>query len=137
MVQVGLLVRLNARPGKEEELERFVTSALPLAQGEPATVAWFAIRLGPSLGARQLGATVYELPPGQSICPYHYEYPNEEWLVVLSGRVRAIDRWRFAVLGVSDFVHKPIDFRQLVNRIEAIARRHEAGSRTIPASARS
>jgi uncharacterized cupin superfamily protein len=29
---------------------------------------------------------VYELPPGQSICPYHYEYGEEEWLVVLSGR---------------------------------------------------
>jgi uncharacterized cupin superfamily protein len=30
---------------------------------------------------------VYELPPGQSVCPYHYEYPDEEWLVVLQGRV--------------------------------------------------
>ena len=45
------------------------------------------IRLGPSIGATQLGASVYELPPGQSVCPYHYEYPDEEWLVVLQGRV--------------------------------------------------
>ena len=30
-------------------------------------------RCGPQLGAEQTGATVYELPPGQSICPYHYE----------------------------------------------------------------
>jgi uncharacterized cupin superfamily protein len=44
-------------------------------------------RFGPSIGASQMGATVYELPPGQSICPYHYEYPEEEWLVVLAGRV--------------------------------------------------
>jgi uncharacterized cupin superfamily protein len=43
-------------------------------------------RFGPSIGAEKLGATVYELPPGQSICPYHYEYPEEEWLVVLGGR---------------------------------------------------
>jgi uncharacterized cupin superfamily protein len=43
-------------------------------------------RLGPSIGAAKLGGTVYELPPGQSICPYHYEYPEEEWLVVLEGR---------------------------------------------------
>jgi uncharacterized cupin superfamily protein len=43
-------------------------------------------RSGPELGAEQTGATVYELPPGQSICPYHYEYGEEEWLVVLSGR---------------------------------------------------
>ena len=44
-------------------------------------------RFGPKIGATQLGASVYELPPGQSICPYHYEYPEEEWLWVLSGRV--------------------------------------------------
>jgi uncharacterized cupin superfamily protein len=42
-------------------------------------------RLGPQLEAEQLGASVYELPPGQSICPYHYEYGNEEWLLVLEG----------------------------------------------------
>ena len=30
--------------------------------------------------------TVYELPPGQSICPYHYELGDEEWLIVLAGR---------------------------------------------------
>ncbi|HEY7268002.1 MAG TPA: cupin domain-containing protein [Solirubrobacterales bacterium] len=42
-------------------------------------------RLGPMLGAKQLGATVYELSPGQAICPYHYEYAEEEWLVVLAG----------------------------------------------------
>jgi uncharacterized cupin superfamily protein len=43
------------------------------------------VRLGPLLGASRLGATLYELPPGQSICPYHYEYGNEEWLLVVSG----------------------------------------------------
>ena len=44
-------------------------------------------RFGPKIGATQLGGSVYELPPGQSICPYHYEYPEEEWLFVLTGRV--------------------------------------------------
>lgn len=43
-------------------------------------------RFGSLLGAEQLGTTVYELPPGQSICPYHYEYAEEEWLIVLVGR---------------------------------------------------
>jgi uncharacterized cupin superfamily protein len=43
-------------------------------------------RFGPSIGAAKLGASLYELPPGQSICPYHYEYPEEEWLIVLEGR---------------------------------------------------
>ena len=43
-------------------------------------------RLGPLLGATRTGASVYELPPGQAICPYHYEYGEEEWLFVLDGR---------------------------------------------------
>jgi uncharacterized cupin superfamily protein len=43
-------------------------------------------RVGKTLGATQLGTTVYELPPGQAICPYHYEYAEEEWLLVLQGR---------------------------------------------------
>ena len=43
-------------------------------------------RLGQELGARHTGASVYELPPGQAICPYHYEHGEEEWLVVLTGR---------------------------------------------------
>jgi uncharacterized cupin superfamily protein len=42
-------------------------------------------RLGPLLGAKETGISVYELPPGQSICPYHYECGEEEWLLVLSG----------------------------------------------------
>ena len=43
-------------------------------------------RLGPQLGAKQTGMTVYELPPGQALCPYHYEYGEEEWVLVLAGR---------------------------------------------------
>ena len=43
-------------------------------------------RIGPALGAASLGMSVYDLAPGNSICPYHYEQPEEEWLLVLSGR---------------------------------------------------
>jgi uncharacterized cupin superfamily protein len=43
-------------------------------------------RLGKLLGgAEESGASVYELPPGQAICPYHYECGEEEWLLVLVG----------------------------------------------------
>jgi len=42
-------------------------------------------RLGPLVGAELLGASVYDIPPGQSICPYHYEHSEEEWLIVLAG----------------------------------------------------
>ena len=48
MVSVALLVRMHAKPGKEEEVATFLAGALPLAQKEPATTAWFALRLGPS-----------------------------------------------------------------------------------------
>ena len=43
-------------------------------------------RFGPQLGAKQTGTSVYELPPGQAVCPYHYEYGEEEWALVLEGR---------------------------------------------------
>jgi quinol monooxygenase YgiN len=48
MVKVALFVRLEAKPGKEAEVEAFLKSGLPLVQEEPATTAWFGLRLGPS-----------------------------------------------------------------------------------------
>jgi uncharacterized cupin superfamily protein len=43
-------------------------------------------RLGKLLGgAEDSGISVYELRPGQAICPYHYECGEEEWLLVLEG----------------------------------------------------
>ena len=42
-------------------------------------------RFGKRLGAAVTGVSIYELPPGQAICPYHYEYAEEEWLLVLEG----------------------------------------------------
>ncbi len=45
-----------------------------------------ATRIGAQLGAEQLGASLYELPPGEGTFPYHYELGPEEWLLVVSGR---------------------------------------------------
>ena len=45
MVKLGFLARIVARPGKEEEVSALLTGALALAQREPGTVAWFALRL--------------------------------------------------------------------------------------------
>ena len=42
-------------------------------------------RLGAALGAAATGLSVYELPPGQAVSPYHYEDPGEEWLLVVAG----------------------------------------------------
>jgi quinol monooxygenase YgiN len=48
MVTVGLLVRLEAKPGKEAEVENFLKSGLALVEDEPETTVWFAIRMGQS-----------------------------------------------------------------------------------------
>ena len=48
MVKKGVYVRLEAKHGKEAEVESFLRSGLSIVQEEPATVAWFGIRLGPS-----------------------------------------------------------------------------------------
>lgn len=48
MVKVALLVRVKAKPGKEAEVEAFLSSALPLANQEAGTVVWFALKLSPS-----------------------------------------------------------------------------------------
>ena len=52
---------------------------------DPAGFRSGSLRIGSLLEAEELGTTVYELPPGQAICPYHYEYAEEEWLIVLAG----------------------------------------------------
>ncbi len=45
-----------------------------------------AVQIGKKLGSTRMGMTVYELPPGQAICPYHFEWTDEEWLFVLAGK---------------------------------------------------
>ncbi len=47
MVKVALYVRLEAKPGKEAAVESFLRSGLSIVQEEPATTAWFALRMGP------------------------------------------------------------------------------------------
>lgn len=48
LAKLALLARLDAKPGKESEVENFLRSALPLAQQEAGTTTWFALKLGPS-----------------------------------------------------------------------------------------
>jgi uncharacterized cupin superfamily protein len=59
------------------------TEAVP---GRPAGYELSRARVGELIGASALGLSVYDLPPGQSAFPYHYELGREEWLLVLSGR---------------------------------------------------
>lgn len=48
MEKFALLARVEAKPGKEKAVEEFLKSALPLAQAEPHTNRWYALKLGPS-----------------------------------------------------------------------------------------
>ena len=48
MVTVGLLVTLEAKPGREADVQRFLEGGLALVNEEPETTAWFAIRMGPA-----------------------------------------------------------------------------------------
>ena len=45
MIKLGILATVEAKAGKEAEVEAFLKSALPLAEGEPATVTWYAFKI--------------------------------------------------------------------------------------------
>ena len=64
-------------------------------------------RFGKQLGAQATGASLYELPPGQSVCPYHYEYGEEEWLLVLDGRATVRTPEGTEELGPNELVFFP------------------------------
>ena len=48
MVSVALFVRLEAKPGKEAEVEALLKGGLAIVEEEPATIVWFGVRIGPS-----------------------------------------------------------------------------------------
>ena len=77
------------------------------------------VRLGPLLGSERLGATIYELEQGNSNCPYHYEYGNEEWLLVLAGKVTVRHPGGETELGPGDlacFPNGPDGAHKLTNK---------------------
>ncbi|RXZ32359.1 antibiotic biosynthesis monooxygenase [Oxalobacteraceae bacterium CAVE-383] len=49
MEKFAILAQLTAKPGKENEVEAFLKSALPLANQETGTTTWFALKIGPSV----------------------------------------------------------------------------------------
>jgi uncharacterized cupin superfamily protein len=78
-------------------------------------------RIGPDLGAERIGATIYEVSPGQALCPYHYEYGNEEWLIALTpgATVRHPDGEEEVAEGdVLCFGEGPDGAHQVLNRTE-------------------
>jgi uncharacterized cupin superfamily protein len=82
-------------------------------------------RVGRQAGSRNLGASVYELPPGQALCPYHWQSANEEMVVAISGQpsVRTPAGWRELTEGeLVPFPRGPEGAHQVANRSEGAAR---------------
>jgi uncharacterized cupin superfamily protein len=82
-------------------------------------------KLGAQAGAERLGASLYELPPGQAAFPFHFHTANEELIVILRGRphLRTGEGWR--QLGEGDVVSCPVGERgahQIHNRTDAPVR---------------
>jgi len=61
---------LDAPPGEEHDRDGF---------------RFFDLWVGSQLGAEVLGCSLYDLPPGEQLWPYHYHLGNEEWAVVVAG----------------------------------------------------
>jgi uncharacterized cupin superfamily protein len=97
-------------------------------EGDPAHPAGYrgrTARLGPSLGAERLGGTVYEVDPGDSVCPYHYEGIEEEWLLVLTGTPTLRDPEGEHELAEGDvvcFPNGPDGAHKVTNRSTAVVR---------------
>lgn len=88
-------------------------------QGEREGFRWRGESVGFNAGSERLGASIYELPPGEATCPYHYHLANEELLIVLAGRphLRSPEGWR--QLDEGEVVAFPVGdsgAHQLVNR---------------------
>src|SRR5689334_14278818 len=61
-------------------------AALAHDDGDPEGYRAAVARVGAAAGGQALAVKVFVLPPGQAVCPYHYEY-EEEWLLVLDGEI--------------------------------------------------
>jgi uncharacterized cupin superfamily protein len=82
-------------------------------------------RVGRQAGSERLGASIYELPAGETLCPYHWQGANEEMLIVVSGRpsLRTPDGWRVLEPGeLVPFPRGPRGAHQVQNRGDEVAR---------------
>ena len=82
-------------------------------------------RVGRQAGTERLGASVYELPAGQALCPYHWQAGNEEMIIVLSGRpsIRTPAGWQELEPGaLVPFPRGPEGAHQVANRSDQPSR---------------
>ena len=83
MVRVGLWVKLEAKPGRESAVAEFLTGGLSLAQQEPDTTVWFALRLGPSTFG------IFDAFPGDAGRKAHLNGPIAAALMAKAGDLLA------------------------------------------------
>jgi uncharacterized cupin superfamily protein len=128
---VGMLLRGEAStpaPGGRERGPLNLGDVVPGPHGDatqPAGYGRRVTRIGEALGARRLGASVYEADPGLRVWPYHYEAVEEEALLVLAGAPTLRDPEGEHELAPGDlvwFATGPEGAHQVVNRTQAVAR---------------
>ena len=93
-----------------------------------------SVQLGPAIGATTMAGRLYELPPGQANCPYHYE-SDEEWLFLLAGRLTVRHPGGEEELEPGDVVCFPVGpdgAHKLTNRGEETVRMVIVSTRNMP-----
>ena len=83
-LSVGLFVRLEAKPGKEDEVAAFLMQGLQMANQEPTTPLWFALRLGPSTFA------IFDAFPDESGRQTHLNGPIAKALMSQASNLLAV-----------------------------------------------
>ena len=84
MEKLAILARLEAKPGKEEEVRNFITGALALAQGEPLTIRWYALQIGPSTFG------IFDTFSGEEGRNAHLSGPIAQALLAKAGELLAV-----------------------------------------------
>jgi uncharacterized cupin superfamily protein len=95
-------------------------------------------KVGPAIGAAMLAGSLYELPPGHGVCPYHYELGDEEWLIVLEGAPTVRHPEGEETLEAGDIVcfpAGPAGAHKVMNRSAATVRVLMVSTRRMPAVA--
>jgi uncharacterized cupin superfamily protein len=102
----------------------FLSESFEYDPNDPEGYRSGMIHVTKAVGAQALAVKAFEIPPGESLCPYHYEY-EEEWLVVLDGAVvvrtpdgeQTLERG-----GIVSFPVGPAGAHKVGNRSDASAR---------------
>jgi uncharacterized cupin superfamily protein len=110
------------------------TTALETDDRDPEGYRVSGLKVSQNIGAKTMAGSVYEVPPGQANCPYHYEF-DEEWLLVLDGTITVRHPGGEEELGAGDLVcfpGGPEGAHKLTNRGQGTARMLIVSTRNMP-----